>query len=146
MSHTQALYQWTDRVQQLFPDLRPHHCRSLAWYSFGLVLAHTCGLTRVVACLAGVLALGAAAIRQHLRELYQPADVQRGSARSAFDYTLCFGPLIRWAASAQADRRLLLALDPTCLTDRFRVLAVSVLYQGGALPVAWAVQTADQKG
>lgn len=72
--------------------------------------------------------------------------MQRGGARSVFDDTLCFGPLIRWAATAQTDRRLLVARDPTCLTDRFRVLAVSVLYRGGALPVAWQVQTATPKG
>lgn len=146
MSHTQALYQWTDRVQQLFPDLKPHHSRTLAWYSFGIALVRTCGFTQVVTSLAGFLTLCTATLRQRLRELYQPADVQRGGARSTFDYTLCFGPLIRWAAGAQQDQRLLLALDPTCLTDRFRVLAVSVLYQGGALPVAWMVQTAQQKG
>jgi hypothetical protein len=146
MSHTQALYQWTDRVPQLFPDLRPHHSRALAWYSFGSALARTCGLTQVLAHLAGFLALGVATLRGRLRELYQPGAVQRGSARATFDHTLCFGPLIRWAASAQPDRRLLLALDPTCLTDRFRVLAVGVLYRGGALPVAWLVQTATQRG
>jgi hypothetical protein len=146
MPPAQALYQWTQRVQQLFPDLKPHHSRSLAWYSFGITLARTCGLTQVVAYLAGFLSLGLATLRGRLRELYQPADVQRGCARSTFDHTLCFGPLLRWAASAQTDRRLLLALDPTCLTDRFRVLAVSVLYQGAAIPVAWQVQTAQQQG
>jgi hypothetical protein len=146
MPPASALYQWTDRVQQLFPDLKPHHSRSLAWYSFGIALARTCGLTQVVAYLAGFLLLRLATLRQRLRELYQPGSVQRGCARSTFDYTLCFGPLLRWATAAQTDRRLLLALDPTCLTDRFRVLAVSVLYQGGAIPVAWQVQTAAQKG
>jgi hypothetical protein len=146
MPPTPALYQWTQRVQQLFPELPPHHSRTLAWYSFGAALAHACGLTQVLAYLAGYLNLGWATLRQRLRELYQPAHVQRGCARSVFDYTLCFGPLLRWAASAQTDRRLLLALDPTCLTDRFRVLVVSVLYQGGAIPVAWQVQTAQQTG
>jgi hypothetical protein len=146
MPHAQALYQWTDRVQQLFPDLKTHQARDLAHYSFGAVLARSCGLVRVLAHLAALLLCSFHALRQRLRELYQPAAVQRGGARSAFDYTLCFGPLVRWAASGQKDRRLLLALDPTCHLDRFRVLAVGVLYQGSALPVAWVVQTADQKG
>ena len=57
MSHTQALYPWADRVQHLFPDLLPHHGRTLAWYSFGAAVARTCGLTQVVAYLAGFLAL-----------------------------------------------------------------------------------------
>jgi hypothetical protein len=146
MPHAQELYQWTERVQRLFPDLRPHHARDLAHYSFGAALARSCGLVRVLTHLVALLVCSYHALRQRLRELYQPAGVQRGAARSAFDHTLCFAPLLRWAASGQKDRRLALALDPTCHLDRFRVLCVSVLYQGAALPVAWAVQAADQKG
>jgi hypothetical protein len=146
MPHTDALYRWIDRVHTTFPDPRPHHARALAEYSFGLVLARCRGLTQVVIYLAGFLTVSAHTPRQCLRELYQPAAVQRGSARSTFDPSVCFGPLIRWAAAGQTDRLLLLALDPTCLTDRFRVLCISVLYQGCGLPVAWAVQTAEQKG
>jgi hypothetical protein len=146
MPHTDAFHQWDRRVQALFPALKPHHRRALAEYSFGLILARCCGLTSVVAHLAGLLALGAHALRQRLRELYQPAGAQRGCARSEFDYTLCFTPLARWAAAGLPDRRLVLALDPTCLTDRFRVLCAAVLYRGCGLPVAWAVQAADQKG
>ena len=146
MSHAQELYEWTRRVQQRFPELRPHHARDLAQYSFGVVLAHGCGLTQVASWIAALLCCSFYTVRARLRELYQPASVQRGSARSEFDHTLCFGPLLRWAASAVTDRRLVLALDPTCHSDRFRVLAVSVLYQGNAIPVAWAVQRADEKG
>ena len=146
MPHTDAFYDWSRRVQALFPALRPHHRRALAEYSFGLVLARCCGLTSVVAHLAGFLALSAHALRQRLRELYRPAAAQRGAARSEFDYALCFGPLARWAAAAHPERRLVLALDPTCLTDRFRVLCAAVLYKGCGLPVAWAVQAADQRG
>lgn len=146
MSHAVALYQWTDRVQHLFPDLKAHHARDLAQYSFGAVLAHTCGLTAVASYLAALLCCSFHTLRARLRELYLPASAQKGAARTEFDYTLCFAPLIRWAASAQKDQRLLIALDPTCHLDRFRVLAVSVLYQGGGLPVAWVVQRADEKG
>src|SRR5215475_12111287 len=76
-----ASYQWADRVQALFPDLRPHHRRALAEYSLGMALARCCGLTSVVAHLAGFLAVAAHALRQRLRELYQPAAAQRGAAR-----------------------------------------------------------------
>ena len=146
MPHTDAFYQWNQRVQARFPELKPHHRRALAEYSFGMALARCCGLTSVVVALAGFLAAGAHALRQRLRELYQPADVQKGCARSPFDHTLCFGPLLRWAAGDNPQRRLVLALDPTCLADRFRVLCAAVLYKGCGLPVAWAVQTADEKG
>jgi hypothetical protein len=146
MPHTDALYRWRERVQQLFPDLLPHHSRSLADYAFAAALVGCCGLTSVVALLAGLLSAAAHALRQRLRELYMPAAAQRGAARTEFDHALCFAPLVRWAASGQPDKRLALALDPTCLSDRFRVLCVTVLYQGIGLPVAWVVQRADEKG
>jgi hypothetical protein len=143
---TTTFYAWNDRVHALFAELKPHHRRALAEYSFGAILARCCGLTSVVVYLAAFLRCRAHALRQRLRELYQPAHAQRGSARSAFDVTLCFAPLIRWAAGNQPQKRLVLALDPTNLTDRFRVLCAAVLYRGSGLPVAWAVQAADQKG
>ena len=42
--------------------------------------------------------------------------------------------------------QLALALDATTLGDRFAVLAVSVLYRGCAIPVAWAVLPATAPG
>src|ERR1700746_1161128 len=120
MPHPDALYHWRGRVQGLFPALAPHHARDLADYSFGAALARACGLAQVVAYLAGYLAVAAHALRARLRELYLP-----GAARPPFDHAGCFGPLLRWAAAGQPDRRLALALDPTCLTDRFRVLCAA---------------------
>lgn len=147
MPHDSALYAaWKRRVDALFGALAPHHRAALAQYSFGMILARCCGLTAVVAHLAALLALKAHALRARLRELYQPASAQRGCARSEFDYTACFAPLVRWAAGTHPDRRLVLALDPTNLTDRFRVLCAAVLYRGCGVPVAWAVQRADEKG
>src|SRR5262249_21232744 len=58
-------------------------------------------------------------------------------ARTAFDYTRGRGPLLRGATAGLPAKGLALALDPTCLTDRS---------QGGALPAAWVVQTADHAG
>ena len=146
MPHTAAFYDWNSRVDTLFAALKPHHRAALAQYSFGMILARCCGLTAVVTHLVALLAFKAHALRQRLRELYQPAAAQLGTARSEFDYTLCFGPLVRWAAGTHPDKRLVLALDPTNLTDRFRVLVAAVLYHGCGLPVAWAVRTADEKG
>jgi hypothetical protein len=146
VSHDDAFYHWRGRVRAAFTGLKPHHADALADYSFGMALAGACGLTSVVARLAALLALKAHALRARLRELYLPGDAQRGSARSTFDAALCFGPLVRWAAGDHPNRRLVLALDPTCLTDRFRVLCAAVLYKGCGLPVAWAAQAARDKG
>jgi hypothetical protein len=146
MPHTDELYPWRTRVQALFPKLLEHHRRSLADYSFAAALSHCIGLTSVVAYLAGFLATGLHALTARLRELYLPAKAQKGAARSEFESSDCFAPLTQWAANGHAEKRLVLALDPTCLTDRFRVLCVTALYQGIGLPIAWRVQTADEKG
>ena len=50
------------------------------------------------------------------------------------------------AALDAADRTLVRTVDPCCLTERFRILCVSVLNHGSALPVAWTIQTPDQIG
>ena len=146
MPHNAAFYDWKARVDTLFGALKPHHRTALALYSFGMILARCSGLTAVVAHLVALLAFKAHALRARLRELYQPASAPLGTARSEFDYTLCFAPLVRWAAGNHPDKRLVLALDPTNLTDRLRVLCVAVLYHGCGLPVAWAVQRAHEKG
>ena len=146
MPHDAAFYAWKARVNTRFAALEPHHRATLAEYSFGMILARCCGLTAVVAHLVALLALKAHAPRARLRELYQPATAQIGTARSEFDHTLCFAPLVRWAAGNHIDKRLVLALDPTNLTDRLRVLCAAVLYHGCGLPVAWTVQRADEKG
>lgn len=144
--HTDDFYRWNQTVQEQFTELKPHHRKSLAEYAFGMILAECCGLTSVVARLALFFSVCGCSLKERLRELYLPADAQKGTARSEFDYTRCFAPLLRWAVQGQPHKRFALALDPTCLTDRFRVLCVSVLYQGTSLPVAWTVQAADETG
>ena len=146
MPHTDAFYAWKARVQALFSDLLPHHRAALAEYSFGAALARCIGLTSVVAYLADHLLVKPHALAQRLREFYRPASAMRGTARSEFDHALCFEPLLRWAAAGHPSRRLVIALDPTNLADRWRVLCAAVLYRGVGLPVAWSAQAAADKG
>lgn len=144
--HPTALYQWTQRVASHFPELSACQARTLAQYSFGLVLAHCCGLSAVALALAKLLGQSSNTCRQRLREWYQPADAKAGRCRTDVDASVCFGPLLGWVLATWTCRRLALALDPTYLGDRFIVLAVSVVYRGCAIPVAWKVVPADQKG
>jgi hypothetical protein len=146
MPHTQALYDWTQRVAARFTTLSPAEASVLALYSFGLVLARTSGLTTIAVHLALVLGRSANTVRQRLRELYQPAAVKAGRSRRELDPAACVGPLVRWVTAGGADRRLVLALDPTHVGDRFIILAVSAVYQGCAVPLAWHVVTATTQG
>jgi hypothetical protein len=145
MPHHPQLYAWADRVATRFPDLPRHHARALAEWSFGMVLAHACGLTAVAVALAAVLGQAANTTRQRLRELYQPAARKAGRGRTGFDPTACCGPLVRWITTGWAEKRVALALDVTNLADRFHVLTAAVVYRGCAVPVAWAILPANTK-
>jgi hypothetical protein len=145
MSHAKALYQWDQRVASFFADLPPARRAWLALVSYGLVLAHSALLNAVVLHLAVALGVTFNALRQRVRKLYQPRAGADGHDLS-FDYTACFGPLLRWASAGFSDRRLALALDPTNLGNRFTILTVSVVFRSCAVPVAWQVQKGEQKG
>src|SRR5260370_22079154 len=76
------------------------------------------------------------------------ADDKKGKQRRDLEVSSCFGPLLQWLlAWWPADQpRLALALDATTLKKRFTVLCISVVYRGCAIPVAWKVVGAEQKG
>jgi hypothetical protein len=146
MPHEHALDQWTSRLATYFPDLSLAHRGWLAIASYGIALARSASVSTVALRVAILLNLSLDTVRQRLRELYQPAAVKAGHRRRDFDYTLCFGPLLRWAAARCQGQRLALALDPTDLGGRFLVLTISVLYRSCAIPVAWHVQPIHQSG
>jgi hypothetical protein len=145
MPHHPQLYDWTNRVATAFPDLPAATARVLAARSYGLVLAHACGLSAVALALAALLGQAVNTVRQRLREFYQPADTKAGRGRAQLDPATCCGPLVRWVTAGWADRRVALALDVTNLADRFHVLTAAIVYRGCGIPVAWAVLPANTK-
>jgi len=82
-------------------------------------------------------------VRQRLREWCYSAERKRGSGRQAVEVEACFPALLAWIVGSWSGRRL--ALDATTLGDRFVVLAISVVYRGCAVPVAWSVLPAGEK-
>lgn len=149
MPRRDALYQWTQEVTSAFPQLSKPQASVLALYSFGCALARSCSLTAVALVLAALLKGKLNSLRQRLRELYQPAQAKagakRGTKRQQLDVTTCFAPLLRWLLRDWPSRQLPLALDATTLGSRFVVLAVAVVYNGSAIPVAWKVLPALAK-
>jgi len=83
-----------------------------------------------------------------LREWCDDAADKRGRKRREVDVAACFAPLLRWVLASwpRGEKRLALALDATTRGQRFTVLAISVVYRGCAIPVAWAVVPATTKG
>ena len=134
MSSRDALSQWEQTVSRHLPQLsRPQAC-VLALWSYGMVLAKSCGITSVVALLAPLVGQSESTLRQRLREWCDDAKDKKGKQRQELDVSSCFGPLLRWIVSwwAEGEHRLALALDASTLSDRFTVLCISVVYRGCA--------------
>jgi hypothetical protein len=82
-------------------------------------------------------------VRQQLREFCYEVEAKRGVQRQALAVGPCFGPLFRWVLSGWQGTQVALALDATSLGTRFTVLAISVVYRGCAIPVAWTILPAN---
>jgi hypothetical protein len=145
MSRLPQLYAWLATLTSAFPCLSAAQIRGLAWFSFGMVLARSCSVTAVAAQLADLLGQKLDTVKQRLREWYCEASAKAGTHRRQLDVRSCFAPLLRWVLSSWPSDRLALALDATSLGDRFVTLAISVLYRGCAVPVAWKILPAAVK-
>lgn len=143
---SQSLREWIAIVAQHMAHLSKPQATILALWSFGMVMARSCGLTTVSSFLAELMKRNKDAFRERLRDLYREAEAKKGKKRAELDAESCFAPLLRWILSwwTGAPHRLALALDATTLSDRFVVLTISALYRGCAIPVAWKVLPAGQ--
>ena len=143
--HPEAVYQWTEEVATHLPHLSRSQAAVLALWSLGMVLARSCALSAVALFLAAWQGRKENTVRQQLREFCYEAEAKRGPQRQAVAVEPCFVPLLRWVLAGYTGTQLALALDATTLGERFVVLAVSVVYRGCAIPVAWTVLPAGDK-
>jgi hypothetical protein len=137
--------QWHDTIMQHLPQLSKPQARVLTLWSLGMVLSRSCALSAVTYLLAKGMRRKQQTVRQQLREWYYDVGRKRGSNRQALHVESCFAPLLGWVVSRWQGTQLALALDATALGARFVVLAVSVVYRGCAIPVAWVVLPANTK-
>lgn len=145
MSCQRAVYQGTREVTTQLPHLSKPQATVLALWSVGMVLARSCALSSVAAWLAAGLERKENTVRQQLREWCYEAEAKRGVHRQAVVVETCFAPLLGWVLRWWEGPQLALALDATTLGARFVVLAISVVYRGCAVPVAWTVLPAGEK-
>jgi Transposase DDE domain len=145
VSRLPQLYPWLAALTRALPHLSAAQLRGLADFSFGMVLAHSCSLSAVATALADLLGQKFDTVKQRLREWYCEAAAKTGSQRRQLDVRSCFAPLLRWVLDGWPVRQLALALDATTLGQRFTTLAISVLYKGCAVPVAWKILPATAK-
>jgi Transposase DDE domain len=145
MSCHPRVTEWTTIIHTHLPHLSKPQATVLALWSLGMVLARSWALTAVSAFLATWLGRKEPAVRQQLREFCYEATAKCGTARQALVVETCFVPLLAWVVGQWEGTQLALALDATTLGTRFTVLALSVVYRGCAIPVAWTVLAATAK-
>jgi hypothetical protein len=148
-----ALSRWAALLRPRFPMLSAPQVFGLALWSIGIVLARAASLHAVVLALACWLPWNALSLRKRLQEWYLEAAAKKGSGtghtgwhRRDWDPRTTSAYLFRWILEDWPNRQLVLALDPTTISDRFTVLAISVLYRGCAVPVTWTVLPGNEPG
>jgi Transposase DDE domain len=144
MSRLPGLYQWNDVLAMRFPNLSKPMAACLALWSLGMIVARSCALTAVAWAWAPILKEKFYTLRERLRDLYREAPAKAGLRRSQLDLNVCWAPWLAWVLEGWHGQQLALALDATTLGQRFTVLALSVLYRGCAVPVAWKILKANQ--
>lgn len=141
-----ALSAWNAELASVWPELSVPQIKMLAQYSMGMVLAESSGLCRVAFCLSKWLNQGFHAVRERLRDFYCLKQDKSGRKRRELDVESCFPGLLAWVLRRWRGKELAIAIDATTLGQRFTVLAVSVVFAGTAIPVAWKILRADAKG
>ena len=137
-------YQIEQDLRQRMPHLSDAQIRGLADWTRGTITAGSGCQSAVVKALAFMGKAGS--IRQRLREcLLDGADRARPSP-NRIDARACFAPLTRWILSLWKSGDLALAIDPTTLSDKLTAIAVSAVYRGCAVPVAWVVIPGNKRG
>ena len=146
--YSESIQQWAMLVHEHFPCLSKPQAFGLALWSYAAQALQCCGQSQVAFFLARLLDQPEPRLRQRLREWTWERTAKAGAHRQEVTVAPCFGWLLAWVVSAWApgEQRLALALDATSLGQRFVVLAVSVLYRGCAIPIAWQVLPASQPG
>jgi hypothetical protein len=139
VSHVEEL------VETFLPALRRAERGGLALWVVALLVAESC-CERTILTKMAPLGYATHALRARLREwLYAGAD-RAAPCGTSLAVEACFAPLLGWVLAWWGGPTLPLAIDATALRGRVVVLAISVLYRGSAIPVAWVVLPHRGKG
>jgi hypothetical protein len=120
------LYQWTQMIDKAFPQMGRWQKRTLAAFSYGVLLAHTCTLSRVAQHLSG---------RANASSLER--GLQRWLANERIVMKKVFEFWIGWVLGLWGKAALLIVVDETKLSDHVSVMMVGVAYQASAIPLIW---------
>lgn len=137
-------YQVRQAIETHLPHLSQPQLTGLVLWVCGAILAGSACQNAVASALSPWRKWNN--LRQYLRQwLYDGSDRAR-PCQTELDVTLCFAPLLRWVLAWWYADRLALAIDPTLKGDQITAIVISVLYRSCAIPVAWSIRRATQKG
>ena len=137
-------YQMQKTIETHLPHLSQPQLTGLVLWVCGAILAGSACQNAVASALSPWGRWNS--LRQYLREwLYDGSD-RTSPCQTQLDVTLCFAPLLKWVLSWWSSGRLALAVDPTLKGDQTTAIVISVLYRSCAIPVAWSIHRANQKG
>ena len=144
---TPGLNQWIEEVSHHMSQMSQPQAMVLALWSFGMVVARSCGQSSVAHMMARLICQKENTVRQRLREWCWDQKDKAGKKRTEVAVETCFEPLLRWILQdwETRERRIALAMDATLLGDRYVVLAISVVYRRCAIPIAWKVFSVDRQ-
>lgn len=138
------VYQIETLLRQHLSVLRPAQRRGLAVWVFGSMLAKSACLNMVLSVYQ--LTCNLHTVRGYLKEFYRDGHQKAAPCSTQVDVDACFAPLLSWVLTLWRGPELPLAIDATTLKDRVTCLAISVLYRGSAMPVAWHMLPGNKKG
>ena len=137
-------YQMQKTIETHLPYLSQPQLAGLVLWVCGAILAGSACQNAVASALSPWGRWNS--LCQYLREwLYDGSDRAR-PCQTELDVTLCFAPLLKWVLAWWSSDRLALAIDPTLKGDQTSAIVISVLYRSCAIPVAWRIRHATQKG
>lgn len=145
MSRPPELYQWNAQIAKHFPGLGKPMVMGLALWSLGMIVIRSCSLTALADGWSCRLSQPFHTVRERLRDTYREQEAKAGKRRRHLEVATCWAPWLGWVLEEWSETHLAVALDATSLGQRFVVLAVSVLYRGCAVPVAWKILRAEPK-
>jgi hypothetical protein len=127
-----VLYQWSEMIDKLFPNLGRWQKLTLALFSYGVVLSRSCTLSTVCRHLSGQADNGSLERR-----------LQRWLANERLVLQPLFGLWIGWVLRLWGKAPLLILVDETKLSKHVAVMMVGVAYRASAIPLIWRAYAPD---
>jgi hypothetical protein len=129
-----VLYQWMAQINQVFSPLTKWQAVGLALFSYGIVVARHCQVSKVAEELGGIGRIPS--VERRLR---------RWLANRSIDVQLCCEVWSFWVWRSLDTQRAVLCVDETKIANRVGIMVVSLAYEQRAIPLVWRCYRANSE-